>query len=84
MHYGFIMATITIKDIPDSLHKALKKRSSMNRRSLNKEVISCLEEVVSPKKISVNDLLIKVRKNRESLKVKLTDEILEESKKERH
>lgn len=83
MHYGFYMTTITIKNIPESLHKALKKRSALNRRSLNKEVISCLEEVLIPRKISVDDFLVEVRKNREKLKVNLTDEILEESKNQR-
>ena len=77
------MAAITIKDIPDSLHEALKKRSSLNRRSLNKEIISCLEEVLNPKKISVDDFLFKIKENRENLNIKLTDKIIEESKNQR-
>lgn len=83
MHYGFHVATITIKDIPESLHKALKERSALNRRSLNKEVISCLEEVLIPRKISAEDFLVEVRKNRERLKVNLTDKVLDESKSQR-
>jgi plasmid stability protein len=34
------MATLTIRNLPDDLHAALKKRAQMNRRSLNQEVIA--------------------------------------------
>ena len=39
------MATITLKNLPDELHARLKKRAARNRRSLNNEVIACLEGV---------------------------------------
>jgi antitoxin FitA len=41
---GVAMATITIKDIPDALYRRLKLNASEHRRSLNKEVIICLEQ----------------------------------------
>lgn len=34
------MATITIRNVPDELHAALKERARRNRRSLNQEVIA--------------------------------------------
>ena len=34
------MATLTIRNLPDELHAALKERARQNRRSLNQEVIA--------------------------------------------
>jgi plasmid stability protein len=37
------MATLTIKNIPDGVYQHLKQQASLHRRSLNQEVIACLE-----------------------------------------
>ncbi|MCH7226302.1 FitA-like ribbon-helix-helix domain-containing protein [Haloferula sp. A504] len=36
------MKTMTIRDVPDELHAALKERARRNRRSLNQQVIEDL------------------------------------------
>jgi antitoxin FitA len=41
------MATLTIKSIPDPLYRQLKERAAEHRRSLNSEVIVCLEQAVA-------------------------------------
>jgi plasmid stability protein len=40
------MVSITLKDIPDQLHRALKQRARMHHRSLNKEVIATIESAI--------------------------------------
>jgi plasmid stability protein len=40
------MKSLTIKNIPDDLHAALKRRAELNYRSLNREIISILERLV--------------------------------------
>ena len=40
------MSTITLKDVPQELREALKKRAACNRRSLNQELLFCLEQFV--------------------------------------
>jgi hypothetical protein len=40
------MSTITLKDVPQELRVALKKRAARNRRSLNQELLFCLEQFV--------------------------------------
>ena len=45
MRYEFPMATLTLKDVPPKLHSALRKRAEKNRRSLNQEVLFCLERI---------------------------------------
>ena len=37
------MATITVKNIPDEIYERLKGAASANRRSINREIIVCLE-----------------------------------------
>ena len=41
------MASITIKNIPEDLHLRLKQRAEEHRRSLNAEVIACLEAIMA-------------------------------------
>ena len=40
------MATLTIKNIPDEVYEQLKQRAARHRRSVNSEVIVCLEKVL--------------------------------------
>lgn len=41
------MATLTIRNVPEDLHQALKARARGNRRSVNQEVIAELSLVAS-------------------------------------
>jgi hypothetical protein len=36
--------TITLKDVPAALHKKLKRSAEKNKRSLNRNIISVLEQ----------------------------------------
>ncbi len=74
------MATITLKDIPQNVHKALKQRAKSNGRSLNREVLAILVSSVMPRKVDVDAYLVEIRQHRESLPGRLTDELLEEAK----
>lgn len=46
------MLAITLKNIPDELLARLKQRARAHRRSLNSEVICCLETVVRPTRLA--------------------------------
>jgi plasmid stability protein len=41
-----VMPTLTIKGLPDPLYRRLKKQAEAHRRSLNGEIIACLERAV--------------------------------------
>lgn len=56
------MATVTIKNIPNELYEQLKLRAKRNRRSINNEVIVCIEESVLPEKITPEERLDRVSK----------------------
>ena len=51
------MATITVKNIPDDLYKKLKEAASYNRRSINSEVIYCIENYVKSRKINADEFI---------------------------
>jgi plasmid stability protein len=41
------MATITLRNVPDDLHRRLKEAARRNRRSLNQEAIEQLDSATS-------------------------------------
>ena len=51
------MASITVKNVPDELYTALKRRAKTNRRSINSEVIVCLERATGTAKKDVEAIL---------------------------
>jgi len=58
------LATFTIKNIPPSLYEKLKQSAEINRRSINSEVIVCIENSVRSQKIDAKNILAKARKLR--------------------
>lgn len=59
--------TLTLKNIPDELYGALKQAAQVHRRSLNSEVIVCLETLLMPQKVSADDRLTRARQLRQTL-----------------
>lgn len=51
------MPALTIKNIPENLYRELKSVAGQHRRSINSEVIVCLEKSLFPKKISSQERL---------------------------
>ena len=77
------MRTITIKGIPDPLYRRIKRRAAENRRSLNSEVIVCLEHSAPPRRIDPKAFLARVDALRKKLALPpLTDEMLRAAKNE--
>jgi plasmid stability protein len=76
------MATLTVKDLPTEIHRRLKARAERNGRSLNREVIECLEASVRPERVDVQAFLEEARAIRRSLKHRLTAREIEHLKRE--
>jgi len=55
------MATITLKNIPDSLYDQIKQSAQANRRSINSEIITCIEKALSGRKIDPDKILSAAR-----------------------
>jgi antitoxin FitA len=56
-----VSTTITLKAIPDDVYERLKLSALANRRSVNSEVIACLETLLLPKKTSAVQHLAAIR-----------------------
>lgn len=69
------MPTITVKNIPPELYERLKQAAAANHRSLNSEIIVCIEQVVGSSKIQPEEILARARKLREkTANYPITDE----------
>lgn len=51
------MATLTVKNIPDPLYKRLKRQAARRHRSLNQEIISCLEQAAALPEVNPQTIL---------------------------
>ena len=59
------MKTITVKSIPNELYERLKQRATDNRRSINSEIIVCIEQAVQSRKYeNIDNILAKAREMR--------------------
>ncbi len=75
------MATLTIKNVPERLVRRLKAQATTHRRSLNLEVIACLESAVQSTPIDAEALLATARAIRVTpVGLTLTDALLKELK----
>lgn len=59
------MRTITLKNVPEDLYERLKRAAALNRRSINSEVIFCLERAVHARKVDAETVLARARPLRE-------------------
>lgn len=75
------MPALTVKNIPDDLYERLKQAAQAHRRSLNSEILYCVERTLSPYKVDISSQLTIARKLREkTADYKLTDETLDSAK----
>jgi plasmid stability protein len=76
-HFGCTMASITLKALSPSLHRALKAQANLHRRSLNQEVIAILQQAIAPPhRLDVEQMIADDRRFRTSFDfVTTTEEI---------
>lgn len=75
------MPNLTIKSIPDEIYQRLKQSASEHRRSMNREVIVCLERSLLSKRIEPSAFLARVDALREKIALPpLTEKILRAAK----
>ena len=77
------MPTITVKNIPEDLYERLKESARAHRRSINSEVIVCIEKAIGTNKIDVEAEIADARELREKIgDYDLTDDDLKQFKSE--
>lgn len=67
------MATVTVKDLPEKLHRQLKARALRHRRSLNSEIIEVLVAATTSRKVDPDSLLARAAALRSRVGGRLTD-----------
>lgn len=74
--------TLTLKNIPDVVYERLRASAAAHRRSLNSEAIVCLESVLLPRRMTVEEQLERARELRASLDFRVTAKDLDSFKRE--
>ncbi|MCC7141367.1 MAG: plasmid stability protein [Candidatus Eisenbacteria bacterium] len=68
------MASLTIKGLPDLLLRHLSRRAEVHRRSLNSDVIHCLERAVELASIDPERWIVETEQLRATLALRLPTE----------
>jgi plasmid stability protein len=77
------MPAITVKNIPTDLYHRLKESANLHRRSVNSEILYCLEKALNVQRIDPETFLARIEKIQQSLSFPpLTDEFLKKAKEE--
>lgn len=77
------MTNLTLKNIPDNLYHQLKESARLHHRSLNSEILYCLERTLLPRPIDVAEHLAEARLIRDkTAHYKLTDGEIDTAKRE--
>ncbi len=75
------MPNITVKNIPDALYERLKASAETNRRSVNSEIIVCIERAVVCRRIDPDAFLSSAQRLRQlTAKHPVTDEAFNRAK----
>ena len=67
------MANVTFKNIPDDLYEQLKQAANAHHRSVNSELIYCLERTYKPTQCSAAELASKAAELRSHVTVARLD-----------
>ncbi len=67
------MPSITVKNIPDPIYENLKSAAQAHHRSINSEIIACLEKELMHEKIPVDIRIKNAQQLRTRFKAKIAD-----------
>ena len=67
------MPAITVKNIPEALYDRLKEAASAHHRSINSELIYCLEQALLPRRVNPFEHLQRARALRNEIDCTLVD-----------
>jgi plasmid stability protein len=72
------MPSITLKNIPEPLYQKIRDRAKAQHRSINSEIIACLEHSTQANHVATDEILYQARRMRESIDSNITsDEVRE-------
>ncbi|MCG2590718.1 FitA-like ribbon-helix-helix domain-containing protein [Rhodohalobacter sulfatireducens] len=71
------MPSITVKNIPVEIYDLVREQAKAHHRSINSEIIACLEQTVKPQQVSTDHILKEARQLRNKAKGNLYSEEIE-------
>lgn len=74
MQFTYTMPDITLTNLPDELLRKLKTRAAANNRSINSEIIACLEKSVTSTRPSPETIRQQAKRMRAKVKGSLSME----------
>ena len=75
------MRTVTVKNIPDELYERLKASAEANRRSINSEIIVCIEHAVASRQVDPEEVIENARRLRQlTAQYLITDDAFNQAK----
>lgn len=73
LKWYLMTATLSLKDVPATTHRALKERAAINHRSLNGEILAILEAAVKAQNIDTQATLSRARELRARFSGKISE-----------
>lgn len=67
------MPSITVKNIPQELYDKLRIAATLNHRSINNEMISCVESILMPQRVTVSEKLSRAKRIRNKINIDKID-----------
>ena len=67
------MPAITVRNIPKSIYESLKHAAQVHHRSINSEIIACLEKELMLAKLPIERTIDNARQLRAKFKAELAD-----------
>ncbi len=67
------MPSITVKNIPQELYNKLKIVATLNHRSINNEMINCLESILMPQRLTTSEKLLRAKRIRNNINISKID-----------
>ena len=55
------MPNVNVRNLPKDLHRRLKERAKRNHRSLNSELIACLQDAAMPRRTDPDEAAERLR-----------------------
>lgn len=71
---------VTLKEFPPELHSRLKTLAEGSGRSLNRQIIHLLDVATAPQKVDDTDLLHRIKANRERIRGRIDQEVLDQAR----
>jgi plasmid stability protein len=73
------MPSITVKNIPEEIYNKIRSQAESHHRSINSEIIACLEQYTHAHRVSEEEILYEARRLRKRARGKLSSDEIDQA-----